>query len=242
MKPGFSDSHGGPAEALGVNALRALHDRLLAEKPDDADHDETTCPLCGEEEPPEGGHVETFTPEQLQAAVDKAVAEATAPLQTKIVELEASKEKEATSQQITDFETKIADLETKLDAAVLDATQAKEEKETLQKSWDDEKAAEEEAKTVAARKDERLAKVKEVACFPDEYVEQNADRFAAMSDEDWNARLDEWATLAKKDPSDKDKIPSKTALTAARQETGGDSSSLGLLKEFRRVLVDPRTL
>lgn len=241
-KPGISDSHRASAEGSDVNALRALHDQLLAEKPEGAVHDEETCDLCRASDDPEGGSMGTFSEEELQAAIDAAVAEATAPLQSRIAELEAAKKQEAENSAQAELEAKITELESKLDAAVLEATQAKEEKDALQQAWDDEKAAAAEAEQVAARRDERLSQVKELACFPDEYIEENGDRFAAMSDEDWNARLEEWKTVVKPKETASSGVPAKTALTAARQSNEGDGSSLGLLREFRHSAVDPRTL
>ena len=93
----------------------------------------------------------TFTEEELQAAVDAAVAEATAPLTSRIAELETTHQQSEWETAKTELEARVTELEGKLDAAVLEVTQAKEEKDNLQKTWDDEKAAEEEAKQIAAR-------------------------------------------------------------------------------------------
>lgn len=235
-----SDNGTGGADGMGVNALRALHDRLLAERPEGAVHDEDACPLCGSDDDTEGGWMATFSEEELQAAVDAAVNEATAPLKSRIAELETQQQRGEVDAATAELKDKIAELESKLDAAVLEASQAKEEKENLQKAWDDEKAAEAAAKELAARREERLEKVREVASFPDEYLEANADRFAAMDEEEFLARIEEWKTLTAKS---EDGVPKKTALTAARHESnGGGDSQLNLLREFRRTLTDPRTL
>lgn len=181
----------------------------------------------------------TFTEEEVQAAVDKAVAEASTSLQTRITELEGNQQQSALEQAIADakaeLETKIVELQTQLDAAVLEAAQAKEAKDSLQEAWDAEKQSAEQAAEIAARRDERLAKVREVASFPDQYLEDNAERFAALSDEDFAARLAEWAEISTKE------IPKKSAFTAARSEEA-NGSALTSLREFRRVQADPRTL
>lgn len=225
---------------MGVNALRALHDQLLAERPEGAEHDEDDCLLCqsDDDDGTEGGRMATFSDEELQAAVNDAVDAATTPLKNRIAELEAAQQQSAADSESNELKTKIAELEAQLDAAVLEAATAKEEKETLQKAWDDEKAEAEAAQEMAARREERLAKVKEVASFPDDYLEKNADRFAAMSEEDFTARIEEWQTLASKNNGGP---PKRTALTAARQEDD-DASSLGLLREFRLTMTDPRSL
>jgi DNA repair exonuclease SbcCD ATPase subunit len=234
-----SDSSEQLADGKGVNALRAMHDRLLVEQPEGAVHDEDACPLCGsEDDDTEGGWMATFSEEELQAAIEEAIDAATGPLKNRIAELEASQQQSEADSALTDLKAKIAELESQLDAAVLEASQAKEEKDNLQKAWDDEKAEADAATELAARRDERLQKVREVASFPDDYLEKNADRFAAMSDEDFTARLEEWQTLASKQNGGP---PRRTALTAARQEDDG-TSNLALLKEFRRTMTDPRTL
>lgn len=237
-----SDSHAALSDATDVNALIALHDQLLAHRPDGATHDEETCPVCAGalgDDPEGGGWMATFTEEEVQAAVDKAVAEATASLQSRIAELETSQQQQTLEQAVADakaeLEVQIADLQSKLDAAVLEAAQAKEANEAMQQAWDAEKQAAEEAAQLAARRDERLAKVREVAAFPDSYLEENADRFAALSDEEFAARLGEWAAISTKEP------PKRTAFTAARKEENG-GSALSSLRELRRANTDPRTL
>jgi hypothetical protein len=234
----LSDSSRRHADGSGVDALRVLHDRLLAERPDGAAHDEDACPLCGADDNTKGGWMATFSEDELQAAIDAAVAEATAPLTSRIAELENSAQQSELEQVKSEMEARIAELETKLDAAVLEATTAKDETATLQQAWDDEKAAAEEAVAVAARREERIQKVKELASFPAEYLEQNGDRFAAMSEEDFNARLEEWAAISK--PPTSSTVPTKTALIASRQED--EMSALSCLREFREPLTDPRTL
>lgn len=179
----------------------------------------------------------TFTEEEVQAAVN----EATATLNSRIAELESSQQHSALEQAVAqakaELEGQIAELQTKLDAAVLEAAQAKDAKEALEKAWEDEKQSAEEHKLLEARRDERLQKMREVACFPDSYLDEHADRFAALSDEDFAARLEEWSAISVKD------IPKKTAFTAARNEsTNDDESALPALREFRQRLVDPRTL
>lgn len=220
-----------------MNALKALHDQLLAEQPEGATHDADDCPLCATEEEGEGMGDAVFTQEE----VDRAVADAISELQAEVAKLRESESaralEEAVEQAKSEMQTQIDELQTKLDATVLEAQQAKDEREKVQADWDAEKTAAEEAKTFAARKEERLSKVKETANFPDEYLEANADRFAAMSDEDFEARLSEWAALVDKssDP------PKTTALTASRQDSSSTNggSMLGELRNLRKVLADP---
>lgn len=226
--------------------LLALHDRLLTEMPEGAVHDEDACPLCamsledGGADDSKGGSMsdKTFTEVELQAAVDKAVADATAAMQAKLAELEGNQALEtAVATAKAELEAQVADLQTKLDAAVAEATQAKEAKEALETAVQAEKDEAAAAAEIAARIEDRTAKVKEIGCFPDEYLTANAERFAAMSEEDFTARLDEWKAIGKKE-----EIPAKTAFKAAREGSagGGTESALGDLRELR--MADARTL
>jgi hypothetical protein len=231
-----------PMQDTEMNALKALHDQMLAEKPEGASHDEAECLICSNDGGEPMGDA-LFTEEEVKAAVDRAVAEATSSLTQKITELQQSQQSKALEDAVVEakaeVQVEIDDLTAKLDAAVLEAQQAKEAKEALQTAWDSEKEVAEEARLFASRREDRVAKVREVECFPDDYVEQNADRFAAMSDEDFDARLEEWKALLDKD----EPIPKKTALTASREGNGNSNTSmLGELRNLRRVFSDPTIL
>lgn len=191
--------------------------------------------------------MDTLTKEEHEAAladaVAKAIAEATAPLSAKIAEFEAaqadSEVGKAVAEATAPLTEQITSLQTQLDEAVLARTAAEEANATQEKFWADAIAEQEAADTAAARKDERLAKVRETANFPEEYLTENADRFAAMSDEDFEARLGEWSTIA---PKATVVIPSTTGLHASREEaTTINGSALGELRNLRG-LADPRTV
>lgn len=235
--------------------LKTLHDRLLAEKPEGVTHDEASCPLCAMEETttpviPEGGSMSEFTQEQVDAAIADAVAKATAPLQTRLAELEAAAQEtevgKAVSEATAPLNEQIAELQQKLDAEVMARTTAEEAKAEVETFWSEAIAAKVAADEADARKDDRLAKLKEVA--PEgahAYLDENADRFAAMSDEDFEARIEEYRTItAKAEPGSE--IPQATALTAAREGAGvagtKPGSMLSELPTLRRSLTDPRTL
>ncbi len=151
-----------------------------------------------------------------------------AELIAKIAELEAQLGK-----------TAAADLQAKLDAAVLEAATEKKAREDLEASIEAAKAAEEEAKVLAARKEERLTKVKEVASFPDEYLAENADRFAAMSDDDFDKAVKDWTTITAKAG---EQIPGTTALVASRDDNQSTTSALAEIMELRRSGTDVKSL
>lgn len=240
--------------------LKELHDRLLAERPDGAEHDEASCPMCAMENSAtitgggastastEGGLMTTLTQEEheaaLQAAVEKAVSEATAPLTEKIAAFEAAAADSEIGKAVADatapLNDKITEIQTALDEAVLARTAAEAKVTEVETFWADAIAAQTEAEAAAARKDERLAKVRETATFPEDYLTEHADRIAAMSDEDFEARLGEWSIIA---PKASVTIPATTGLQAAREAATATNqgSALGELRNLRG-LADPRTV
>lgn len=245
--------------------LKAIHDQLLAEQPEGATHDSASCPLCAMDanhtggttahDQPEGGSgVSTYSQEQLDAAIAKAVADATGPLQTRLDELTSQSaeqaQQEAIDAAVAEKVTEIAELQTKLDAATLEAATEKKAREDLEAFLADEKAKLDAKAEADARKDARIDEIKTAElAFTDEWLEENADRLAAMSDEDWAAQLDSWKVLAKKDDGE---IPTSTSLHAARdgdgsagggKKTKGFAISGGALQELRATrAMDPRTL
>lgn len=203
-------------------ALKVLHDQLLAKKPDGADHDPAACPLCAYSEDTGGGDGRPDVSAAAdEATIKAAVDEATKPLLARIAELEKSaetSEQEAAVAAVrAEYEGKLSDLQAQLDGKVLEAQTEKERADLLVAWLEGEKEAQEQAAELASRKDERLAKIKEVASFPDEYLSEHAERFAAMSDDDFATTLESWKAIgAKKDGEAGDRIPSGTALHAAR--------------------------
>lgn len=236
------------------NPLKGLHDKLLADKPDGAAHNEDACPLCALEsfdndegitfdDQPEGGsmseNTKTYTEDELKAAVDKAVADATTELTAKLSELENSHQQSEIDKAVAAAKAQsgesIKELQSKLDAAVLEAQTEKQAREELETSIATEKQAAQEAAELEARMTERLEKVKEVASFPDDYLNENADRWARMSDEEFEKTVADWKVIAAKSVSD---IPKVTAMTASREESGtNNQSALKDLGYLRKNLV-----
>jgi hypothetical protein len=207
---------------------------------------------------PEGGSsVSTYSQEQLDAAIAKAIAEATGPLQTKLDELQSQSaeqaQQEAIDAAVAEKVAENAELQTKLDAATLEAATEKKAREDLEAYLAAEKEKVDAKAEADARKDARIEEIKAAElAFTDEWINENADRLAAMSDEDWAAQLDGWKVLANKEASDDGTIPTHTSLNAAREESNGGGGngnrgkfaiSSGALKELRETrAMDPRTL
>lgn len=232
---------------------------LLGWQPEGASHDADSCDFCNmsneeasaaSNEPASGGSAvseKTYTEGEynaLQAQVED--------LEGKVAELTASTEASqvdaAVAAATSDLEAQVADLQSKLDGAVLEASTAAskyDEVVSYIEAIATEQAAAEEA---AARKDARVAAVKEVASFPDSYLEENADRFAAMSDEQFEITLDGFkaqqealaAAAASTSTSSGDEIPAATAMTAARTNEG--SANPFEVMHLRGIGVDPRTI
>lgn len=237
------------------NQLKTLHDRLLADKPDGAAHDESSCPLCALEaidnegttfdDQPEGGSMsddaKTYTEDDLKAAVDKAVADATSELNAQLSELKNSQEQaeidKAVAAAQAEADEKIKELQSKLDAAVLEAETEKKAREELEASVEAEKKAAEETAALEAKKGERTEKVKEVASFTDEYIAENSERWALMADEEFDKCVEDWKVIASR--VNGDSIPTKTAMTASRDEGGNSNSGSALseLKSLRKEIV-----
>jgi DNA repair exonuclease SbcCD ATPase subunit len=228
--------------------LKVLHDQLLAAKPEEAQHEEATCPFCAAgadatHDTNSGGSMpESFT----QAELDAAVAAASADLQKRLEELGAqvrdTEVGQAVAEAVAAKETEVSELQNKLDAAEAARTAAENKLSETEKYWAETIAAAEDAAQVAARRDERVAEAKKAGVLADAYVDENADRFAAMSDEDFTARLDEWKAIAAAAGTKTGDIPAKTALAAARATDEQPTSALSFIADLRRDRVDPKSL
>lgn len=189
-------------------------------------------------------------PEQFtQEDVDAAIAAATSPLQQRLAELEAQAQEsevgKAVAQAVGEKESQIADLQGKLDSATAAATTAESRLAETETFWADAIAAHEAAVVTAARKEQRIGQATELGVFSADYVAANADRFAAMSDEDFAARIEEWKLIASvaKPAGETTAVPATTAMVAARTEPNhAAGSKLNRLAELRSRQVDLRSL
>ncbi|QBQ74863.1 hypothetical protein [Caudovirales GX15bay] len=226
------------------NELKAVHDALMALKPEGEEH---SCPLCAMDSVSNdstGGFMpETFT----QADLDAAVAAASSGLQQRLAELEAQVQETETGKAIAEAvaakDSDISKLQEQLDAAEAARTAAEAQRAELEQFWTDAIAAHEAEATMAARRAERAEAARTAEVLSDEYIEKNADRFAAMSDEDFAARLEEWRLIASKTREGSSAaVPARSALVASRADDSKPTSSLGLIADLRTKGIDPRTL
>ena len=232
-----------------------MHDLLLSVKPDGAVHDATACKWCSstvqatDTNRTEGGVLDvSITQEDL----DKAVAAAVGPLQTELealrqfkAEVESTDAAKAAEAAIEAAKAETADVQQKLDAATIEATEAKSKLDEFV-AWLNAEAeqAEKEAQ-IAALRDERVEAVKALEVFPDEYVEENAQRYAEMTPEVFEACVADWKAVkaAKAEASTEEEQPSKTAFVATRDDDGKSKKShLAEVMRLRNQGIDPRRI
>lgn len=231
--------------------LQSLHDFMLEGKPEGASHDASTCPFCVTGEvasaTSNGGNVsdKTYTEQEINDLLAKVSG-----LEAKVTELTASSEATELDQRIAEakaeLETQVTDLQSKLDAAMAESGAHKKNYDELTEYLDTEVKAAAEAAALEGRKAERVEAVKEVASFSDEYLDANAERFAAMSDEAFAAAIEDWkvvaeAASAKPASEKKTELPAATAMTAARDNTT-DDNPLHEVLSLRSMGVDARTV
>lgn len=221
-----------------MDELRKEHDDLLANKPEGMsdeefaslveDHKET-CVFCNDniaqEDNPEGGDMEnTFTQEQLDAAVNAAVA----PIQA---ELETYKDSAAQSEVDTrvaeakaEGDARVAEVQAQLEASVLEAQSAKDELAQLKADLEALAEAAELAELYEAIKADRKAKIEEVANFPADFLEANLDRWCSEDEEAFAARIEEWkvaSTPKVTEEASSEPVVEKTAMKFVRPVESG---------------------
>jgi len=202
--------------------------------------------------------VTTYSQEEL----DRAVAAATAEIDAKVKALEAaaatSEVETKVAEAVAAKDGELAELQTKLDAATLEAQTEKVKREKIEAWLQGEEEAATAKREADSRKDARLAEVKEMEiAFTEEWLAEHADRLAAMSDEDWAARKAEWAEIASKAKGNgagggngsaggSGTLSGARETDALRTRQGQNGSSpadvMGTIRELAGVGVDPRTL
>lgn len=227
-------------------ALKVLHDQLLAQQPADATHDPENCPLCAQENPddqaqtPGGSMQDVFTQDDLDAAIAAASADLTERLRELEGQVQETEVGKAVAAAIAPKDASITELQNKLDAAEAARTAAESKLTETQQFWSDAIAQHEQAAALAARRDARVTAATEAGVFSEQYITDNADRFAAMDDADFADRLEEWRLIAGDTKTDANKIPAATALHASRAEETSDDGALKFIGEMKTRGQDPR--
>lgn len=214
---------------------KELHDLLIEQMPAGAQHP-SDCPLCVEpstatketaSEEPEGRY--GVTEAELKAALESKDAEL-AELRKQVSEFAASKTESELQAKIdaavAEVQVKHDELQSQLDTAVLEAANEKQKREDLEAFLTAEAEKVAAAAEIASRKEERLAKVREAANFPEDYLAKHADRFAAMSDEDFESHVADWQAAS----GGVARPPKSTGLETTR-ETAAQHGSPSVLRE-----------
>lgn len=228
--------------------LKELHDRLLAVKPEDASHDAETCGICnGTITDSEHANVDlqevplkTYTEDEYNALLAQV-----ADLESKVKELDSVRQESAVEAKIaevqTQFEAQVSELQTKLDTAVLEVKAAQDEKDGVVAYFEALAAEATKAEEIAALREERIAKVKEVASFPDEHIAARAEAWAALDEESFEALLADWKAVASKGTSTTEPLVN-TAMQASRDTNQPQGGSLREVMNLRFQGVDTRAV
>lgn len=227
--------------------LTELHDRLLAIKPEQASHDAESCEFCnGTFVEPEhandvstGGLMKTYSEDEYNTLLAQV-----ADLEAKVNELESVRQESAMEAKIaevtTQFEAQVSDLQTQLDTATLEVQAAKDERDGVIAYFEALQAEADQAAAAAAVRDERVARVKEVASFPDDHVAARADAWAALDEEAFEALLADWKAIASK--GEGTQVPVATAMQASRDTNQAQGGSLREVMHLRFEGVDTRSV
>lgn len=218
-----------------------LHDLLVAMKPAEFEHGPANCGLCAERAgvapSNQEGSVSTYTEEQVQAKL----AEALAPLQAQLAELEKAQTAEQIAAQIAEatqpLSDKIAELETETDRLTSELNTVTAERDSLVSANTEREAAEKAAEERAARRDERVAKVLEVAVFTDEQVAERADRWADMEDASFETLLEDLKAHATPPEPGEERVPKPVLKAAEERKTpagSGLSTNMTTALGYRR--------
>lgn len=194
---------------------KELHDKLLGEMPDGAKHEISACPFCNveyasmEEKMAEKLYDQEQVDSLVSAAVDKTVGEEKAG-----------------------FDKELASVRAELAQAIEDKDTASAELVSLREDVD-EKA---EATRLTILADERAARVKEVASFTDEELEQRKERWSLMSDDEFEETLVDFKAIAtaataksSSKTEEKNKVP-VSKMEQAREEASEEDEGSPALK------------
>jgi hypothetical protein len=203
--------------------FKAEHDNMLAAKPESVEHDADNCQFCISSE---GGDMsKTYTEDEVKAVVEEALA----PVLAELDAIRASEAEEAIAIKVAEAvaakDAEISELHGTIDTLTLRAETAEADYASVIAWLEAEAQAAVEAAELAARRDERLAAVKEVASFAEDYIEANADRWVSLDDAAFASLLEDWKAVAALSPAvvategkddDEIEVPVATAIEASR--------------------------
>jgi hypothetical protein len=162
---------------------------------------------------------DTISTETHEALLKTKVADAVAATEQALAAKteEAANEKARADKAEAELETVKADnakLNTELDTAQVSLKAANEKAAQLEADL----AAKDEASAKEKLATERASQVRNLKIFEDTYVDERASSWADMAEEDWSARLDEWAKIRP--------VSTETVTTDAASAMSGTSGEL----------------
>jgi vacuolar-type H+-ATPase subunit I/STV1 len=191
---------------------QVLHDWLIENRPDGADHP-SDCAMCAETASTQEENVSaeaTLTQEQhqqlLESAVEKVKAEAVAAADADVLHL---------NEQLAEAKSALAEKDEEI--ASLKATISERE----------------EAERLEALANERVEQVKAVASFNDEQIATRREAWAKMDEGEFGAYLEDIKAVAAVKVTTDDKAPI-TAFDGTR-ETAGDGTEQSAIEQFFRT-------
>lgn len=236
--------------------ISKYRDELSTEDFESAMEEHTgNCPICNpdnQNNPDEGGDMETFTKDELDSAVNAAVAPLQAELESTKAELTSIKsdlaEDEVASrvaEATADSEARITELQDQLDTAVNDAATARAELAELEQFLADEAEKLELIALFNDRKEARLAEIAEkLPHMPQERIDARIDEWTEKSDDDWASFLEDLVTIpAAKDDAEEDEQETvvtdsasllSTALTTTRSDGAGTGNAISTVLSTAR--------
>lgn len=230
---------------------KELHDDLLKHKPEDAPHEEASCPFCNDNTSVGGGdtmtEIKTYTEEELSAAVMAAVTPVKEAAEAKVEELTSEIDSLRAAKETEETEDAVSAVKAEADLAEARAVAAEEKlAETL--SWLEEQAQLAEiSQYLEDLKTERLAVIEDVASFSEDYVSANVDRWVAWSDSDFAAFVEDLKAIksadsASKSEKDSGKTKSETAMSNTRSSEHDAKADAAVVYSGIRRGVDIRRL
>lgn len=229
-----------------MDKLKEAHDNLLADEAQAELHkqDLDLCPFCNPQltlETQERGDMETFNQEQVDAAVNAA----TAPLLAELEALKAGLAENEVEAKIAaakaEAEEQVKAAQKAVDDATLRADSAEAELTNLKAYLEQVAAETAEAEAAEARKEARIAQLKEKTSFSDATIDARIGEWAKLSDEDFEARLAEWSELSGPKSEEAAKV-AETAMKTVRTEGGAKPSLLARAKATRTEAADAGVL
>lgn len=211
-----------------MDELRKQHDDILNNKPDsmsDADFAEiienhkVNCPICNEadtatENDPEGGDMEKeFTQEDVDAAVNAAVA----PIKAELEEIKSSIAEGEVDTRVAeakaDGDARVAAVQAQLDEALNAKGAAEAELANVISYLEGEIELQEIASYLDAVKAERRSALVDNSNLEESYIDENMDRWIAMDSETFEAVVEGFKST-------------KTVASKEETVTGGENAKL----------------